>query len=96
VLSGVIERVRVTAARAVGRMADVARAATRPVPVVVGLLRDATRSREELVAENMLLRQQLIVAARARASVPGSRRTSVACWSFWRGSSLAGETRCSS
>jgi transposase InsO family protein len=31
----------------------------------VGLLRDATRSREELVAENLLLRQQLIVAVRA-------------------------------
>ena len=37
----------------------------RPAPVVVGLVRDATRSRKELVAENILLRQQLIVAARA-------------------------------
>ena len=64
-LSGVIERVRVAATRVVGRIADVARAATRPAPVVVGLLRDVTRSREELVAENLLLRQQLIVAARA-------------------------------
>ena len=45
-------------------IASVARAATRPAPMVVGLLRDATRSREELVAENILLRQQLIVAAR--------------------------------
>ena len=64
-LSGVIERVRVTATRVIGRIADVARTATRPAPVVLGLLRDVTRSREELVAENILLRQQLIVAARA-------------------------------
>ncbi len=40
------------------------RTATRPVSVVGGLLRDVTRSREELIAENTLLRQQLIVAAR--------------------------------
>ena len=65
VLSCVIDRVRITATRLVGRIADVARAATRPAPVVVGLLGDVTRSREELVAENVLLRQQLIVAARA-------------------------------
>jgi hypothetical protein len=38
--------------------------ATRPLPVVVGLLRDLTRSREQLIAENALLRQQLIVASR--------------------------------
>ena len=36
----------------------------RPLPVVVGLLRDLTRSREQLIAENSLLRQQLIVASR--------------------------------
>ena len=36
VLSGVIERVRITATRVAGRIADAARAATRPAPVVVG------------------------------------------------------------
>ena len=40
------------------------RTATRPVSVVGGLLRDVTRTRDELIAENMLLRQQLIVTAR--------------------------------
>ena len=38
--------------------------AIRPLPVVVGLLRDLPRSREQLIAENALLRQQLIVASR--------------------------------
>jgi len=38
--------------------------AIRPLPVVVGLLRDLTRSRDQLIAENALLRQQLIVASR--------------------------------
>jgi hypothetical protein len=32
--------------------------------VIGGLVRDMVRSREELLAENTLLRQQLIVAAR--------------------------------
>ena len=35
-----------------------------PLPVVVGLLRDLTRSREQLIAENALLRQQVIMAFR--------------------------------
>jgi hypothetical protein len=47
-----------------GRIDAIARAATRPAPLVEGLVRDSIRSREELIAENMLLRQQLIVAAR--------------------------------
>jgi hypothetical protein len=38
--------------------------AIRPLPVVVGLMRDLTRSRAQLIAENALLRQQLIVATR--------------------------------
>ena len=41
------------------------RAAARPTSLVTGLVEDAFRSREELLAENALLRQQLIVAARA-------------------------------
>jgi hypothetical protein len=46
------------------RVEAIARGVTRPVPVIGGLLRDVVRSRKELVAENTLLRQQLIVAAR--------------------------------
>ena len=42
----------------------VLRSVTRPVPLVAGLLGDLVRSRTELLAENALLRQQLIVAAR--------------------------------
>lgn len=36
----------------------------RPLPTMTGLMEDAFRSRRELVAENMILRQQLIVASR--------------------------------
>ena len=36
----------------------------RPLPIITGLVGDALRSRQELVAENMMLRQQLIVASR--------------------------------
>jgi transposase InsO family protein len=46
------------------RVATFVRTATRPADVVVGVLRDLPRSRGELVAENLLLRQQLIVASR--------------------------------
>jgi putative transposase len=40
------------------------RAALRAAAIAGGLLRDAFRSREELLAENALLRQQLLVASR--------------------------------
>jgi hypothetical protein len=36
----------------------------RPLAIITGLVGDALRSREELVAENMMLRQQLIVTSR--------------------------------
>jgi putative transposase len=36
----------------------------RPMPIITGLVGDVLRSRQELVAENMMLRQQLIVASR--------------------------------
>ena len=39
-------------------------ASFRPLPISTGLVGDAFRSRQELVAENMMLRQQLIVASR--------------------------------
>ncbi len=63
-LSALVQCVRAAATQVAGRIATAVRAATRPTPAVAGLLLDATRSREELVAENALLRQQLIVAAR--------------------------------
>jgi hypothetical protein len=65
VLSAFVQRVLGTATRVAGRFAAVVRAATRPRPMVVALLLDVKRSREELVAENALLRQQLIIAARS-------------------------------
>jgi putative transposase len=40
------------------------REVSRPLPLVAGLAMDLTRSRQELLAENVLLRQQLIVASR--------------------------------
>jgi putative transposase len=46
------------------RVVPALRAATRPLPLVSGLVVDMARSREELIAENALLRQQLIVAVR--------------------------------
>jgi hypothetical protein len=59
------------ATEVVVRMGTVVRAATRPNSMVVGMLADATRTRGELIAENALLRQQLIVAARASRVVGG-------------------------
>jgi len=49
------------AARAMRALGD----ACRPSGVASGFIADLTRSRAELVAENVLLRQQLIVASRA-------------------------------
>lgn len=43
------------------------RAATRPADAAVGVLRDLPRSRADLLAENILLRQQVIVASRTAA-----------------------------
>jgi putative transposase len=52
---------------AVRRLHSAVRTTTRPTSVLVGLVEDAFRSREELIAENALLRQQLIVAGRSSA-----------------------------
>jgi hypothetical protein len=52
------------ARRTADRVEATLRTAARPASLVGGLLRDVVRSREELIAENTLLRQQLIVAAR--------------------------------
>jgi len=51
-----------TAVKAVGRLARPARAVAA---ATAGVARDATRSRRELLAENALLRQQLIVLRRS-------------------------------
>jgi len=37
---------------------------TRPLPLITGVAGDLLRTRRELIAENALLRQQLIVASR--------------------------------
>jgi hypothetical protein len=50
--------------KAVAWVKRAVREALRPAPIAGGLLRDAFRSGEELLAENALLRQQLLVASR--------------------------------
>jgi len=57
-------RIRARLTRLVAKTKRLLHEAIRPLPVVVGLLRDLTRSRDQLIAENALLRQQLIVASR--------------------------------
>jgi len=57
-------RIRARLTRLVAKTKRLLHEAIRPLPAVVGLLRDLTRSRDQLIAENALLRQQLIVASR--------------------------------
>ncbi|HEX7669200.1 MAG TPA: hypothetical protein VF395_06450 [Polyangiaceae bacterium] len=64
VLKALIRWARGAAGRIADRVDTSLRTATRPLSLVGGLLRDVTRSPEELVAENTALRQQLIVVAR--------------------------------
>jgi putative transposase len=64
VFGALICRLRDAAAAIGGRVAARLRALCRPRGVSGGFLGDLTRSRAELLAENALLRQQLIVAAR--------------------------------
>ena len=63
-LSTLCARLRAAATFVAGRVKAGFRQATRPLPLVAGLALDLTRSRKELLAENTLLRQQLIVASR--------------------------------
>jgi hypothetical protein len=65
VFGALIRSVRFVVARIAERLDVAMRTATRPVSPIGGLLRDLTRSPQELLAENMALRQQRIVAARA-------------------------------
>ena len=57
-------RIRIGLTRLVVKTKRLLHELIRPLPVVVGLMRDLTRSRDQLIAENALLRQQLIVASR--------------------------------
>lgn len=63
-LRTVAHRIRIAIANVARRAVSGIRSATRPVALVGGLLGDQVRSRRELIAENTMLRQQLIVAAR--------------------------------
>ena len=64
VLSTFGPRLRAAVTSAVNRAKSALREATRPLPLVAGFALDLARSRRELLAENALLRQQLIVASR--------------------------------
>jgi hypothetical protein len=64
VLSTLGLRIRTGLTRLVVKTKRLLHESIRPLPAVVGLLRDLTRSRGQLIAENTLLRQQLIVASR--------------------------------
>ena len=50
--------------RVVGSVSTAFREALRPAPMVTGVVADLFRTRDELLAENAMLRQQLIVASR--------------------------------
>ena len=63
-LTGLTSRIRAAVALAVRKTRWVVKEATRPLPLLTGLVCDLTRSRKELLAENALLRQQLIVVRR--------------------------------
>ena len=65
VLSTFRRRLPATVTSVVSRAKSALREATRPLPLVAGFAVDLTRSRRELLAENVLLRQQLIVVSRS-------------------------------
>jgi transposase InsO family protein len=65
VFLNLLRRLRDAASAGASAVARAASKALRPWPVVGGVLADVARSRSELIAENALLRQQLIVASRA-------------------------------
>ena len=64
VLASIIRQLRSAAGRILNRVREGVREASRPLPMLGGLLADVTRTRQELLMENALLRQQLIVASR--------------------------------
>ena len=60
-----VEWIRGAVVGLLARCRAFARGAACPRPVLIGLAVDAFRSRQELIVENAVLRQQMIVAARA-------------------------------
>ena len=68
------------------------RQACRPSGVASGFIADLTRSRAELIAENALLRQQLIVASRAPSNARPFASTSEACSCCVASSTTAGSS----
>jgi len=64
VLANVIQHLPAVANPLLYWVRSAIREATPPLPTLAGLLVDITRSREQLLLENTLLRQQLIVASR--------------------------------
>ena len=64
VLSSLQRRLRAVVTSVVNHAKTTLREATRPLPLVAGFIADLGRSRQQLIGENGLLRQQLIVASR--------------------------------
>jgi len=85
-------RIRAQVTRVVTRIRSALREATRPCQLAAGALKDLTRSRSELVAENALLRQQLIVASR-RVKRPEFKPHERGFSFFWPGVFVAGATQ---
>ena len=73
------------------------RVATRPAaaPLFTGTLADLARTKPELLAENVLLRQQLLILRRP-AKRPRCTRADRALWCCWPAACARGGTRCSS
>ena len=65
VIATMVRSFRCAAFRAARCLGVFVRAATRPADAVAGVFRDLPRTRAELLAENLLLRQRPIVASRA-------------------------------
>ena len=57
-------RIRAQVTRVVAKARSLLYESVRPLPLVAGFFKDLARSRGQLIAENALLRQQLIVASR--------------------------------
>jgi putative transposase len=64
VIALIRDQFRALARRAAAKLRAAFGRLTRPLPLVAGLAGDVLRTRRELIAENVLLRQQLIVASR--------------------------------
>jgi hypothetical protein len=84
-------RLRAEVTRLVTRISTVLCEATRPCQLATGALKDLTRSRSELMAENALPRQQLMVASR-KVKRP-EFKPHVRGLLVWRGVCVAGATR---